>query len=248
MQRYFMEISYKGSNYHGWQIQPNAPTVQDKLETALSLLCRDKISVTGCGRTDTGVHATSFFLHFDHSEKLPDNLQDKLNRFLPKDIAVLDLFPVRQDVHARFDALSRTYRYYIHQRKDPFLSERSWFVPVKLDIDAMNQACNYLFDYEDFTSFSKLHTDTKTNNCRIMKARWEQDNHRLIFEIQADRFLRNMVRAIVGSLTDTGKGKYSPEHIKTIIEAKDRSEAGQSVPAQGLYLTDISYPSSIKAL
>ncbi len=248
MHRYFLEIAFAGTNYHGWQFQPNALTVQEVLEKALSTLLRDKVAVTGCGRTDTGVHATSFFVHFDYHSNLPDNLQDKLNRFLPQDIAILNIFTVEQDSHARFDAISRTYRYYIHQRKDPFLHDRSWFVPVKLDVDAMNQACSYLFDYTDFTSFSKLHTDTKTNNCHIMKAHWKADGHQLIFEIQADRFLRNMVRAIVGSLADIGKGKYSPEHIKTIIEAKDRSEAGQSVPARALYLTEIRYPSSITTL
>ncbi|MFO7879444.1 MAG: tRNA pseudouridine(38-40) synthase TruA [Bacteroidota bacterium] len=247
MHRYFMEIAYDGSNYHGWQIQPNAKTVQEVLEEALSRLSGSAISVTGCGRTDTGVHATSFFLHFDMAEQIDDRdkLQYRLNGILPRDIAVYRIFPVAANAHARFDAISRSYRYLLHQEKNPFLRDRSWYHPVPLDINLMNQACTFLYNYKDFTSFSKLHTDTKTNDCTIMHAGWKYDNNQLIFEISADRFLRNMVRSIVGSLTDIGKGRYKASHMKTIIEAKDRSAAGQSVPAHALYLSRIVYSSSL---
>ncbi|MFP4664594.1 MAG: tRNA pseudouridine(38-40) synthase TruA [Bacteroidales bacterium] len=247
MHRYFMEIAYDGRNYHGWQIQPNAKTVQEVLEEALSRLSGSAISVTGCGRTDTGVHATSFFLHFDMAEKIDDSdkLQYRLNGILPRDIAVYRIFPVAANAHARFDAISRSYRYLLHQVKNPFLRDRSWYHPVPLDINAMNLACTFLYDYKDFTSFSKLHTDTKTNDCKIIHAGWKYDDNQLIFEISADRFLRNMVRSIVGSLTDIGKGRYEASHMKTIIQAKDRSAAGQSVPAHALYLDRIVYSSSL---
>lgn len=244
MKRYFMEIGYDGTNYHGWQKQPNAITVQETIETSLRTLLRENITVTGCGRTDTGVHANSFYLHFDVT-CLIDSIEDfkhRINSFLPNDVAVYNIFPVNNDAHARFDAISRTYHYHIHTLKDPFLAGSSLLIHKQPDIDAMNTACTYLMQYTDFTSFSKLHTDTKTNICHIQHASWQQNNYRLTFKITADRFLRNMVRAIVGSMLRIGYGTEKPEHIKSVIEAHDRSAAGQSVPAHGLYLIKTEYP------
>ncbi|MGC9331567.1 MAG: tRNA pseudouridine(38-40) synthase TruA [Bacteroidales bacterium] len=245
-----MEIGYDGTNYHGWQKQPNAITVQETIETSLTTLLRENITVTGCGRTDTGVHALSFYLHFEVT-CLIDSIHDfkhRINSFLPDDIAVYNIFPVDNDVHARFDAISRTYHYHIHTMKDPFLAGRSLLIHKQTDIDSMNTACTYLMQYTDFTSFSKLHTDTKTNICHIQHASWKKNGHQVRFEITADRFLRNMVRAIVGSMLPIGYGEEKPEHIKSVIEAHDRSEAGQSVPAHGLYLIQTEYPNKKVAI
>ena len=242
--RYFIQISYKGTNYHGWQIQPNAISVQEVLTKTFSTILRDKIEITGAGRTDTGVHASYFVAHFnsDIADLHSDNkILFKLNSLLPKDIAIHQILPVMNEAHARFDASSRTYQYYIHQLKDPFLLESSYFLPQKLSIDIMNKACEFLFQFTDFTSFSKLHTDVKTNNCKITEAFWIQDDHKLIFTITADRFLRNMVRAIVGTLIDIGRNNISQEDFIQIIENKNRSDAGVSVPAHGLFLTNITY-------
>ena len=246
-QRYFIELAYKGTRFHGWQIQPNAETVQECLENALSTICRETISVIGAGRTDTGVHASYFVAHFD-SEKANLDHTDfayKLNSFLNNDIVIFGLHKVNQEAHARFDATSRTYHYYINLQKDPFAQETSWYLRNKLDVVKMNEACAVLFDYEDFTSFSKLHTDVKTNNCKIYYARWTEQNNRLVFKIKADRFLRNMVRAIVGTLVEVGQEKLNVNDVRKIIEAKDRSVAGVSVPAQGLFLSYIAYPEEI---
>jgi len=246
--RYFIQLSYKGSNYHGWQIQPNAISVQEVLVKAFSTILREKIEITGAGRTDTGVHANYFMAHFDF---IKDDLHEdnkflfKINGLLPKDIAVHKLFAVNNKSHTRFDAISRTYNYYIHQQKDPFLLESSYFLSHKLDINLMNAACELLFQFTDFTSFSKLHTDVKTNNCKITEAYWKQEDYKLTFTITADRFLRNMVRSIVGTLIDVGKKKITLEDFTQIIESKDRSEAGVSVPAHGLFLSDIKYDDSI---
>jgi tRNA pseudouridine38-40 synthase len=243
MQRYFLQISYKGTNYHGWQIQPNAVSVQGMMEDALSRILREKISVVGAGRTDTGVHASYYVLHFDltkpFSEKL--DLPFKLNRFLPPDIAVQKVWPVNADMHARFSALSRTYHYFISTEKDPFNTETVYVYTKLLDLDKMNEAANKLFDYIDFTSFSRLHTDVKTNNCKIMQAEWVKNGSRLQFVIKADRFLRNMVRAIVGTLLEVGQGKLTVEQFCDIIERKDRGAAGASAPAHGLFLVDVEY-------
>ncbi len=246
--RYFIQLSYNGRNYHGWQIQPNALTVQEILTKALSTILREEIEITGAGRTDTGVHASCFVAHFD--SKCDDLDKDKkfiykINGFLPQDIAIHKVFKVNSEAHARFDATSRTYHYYIHQQKDPFLIESSYYLPHKLDVDLMNKACELLLQFTDFTSFSKLHTDVKTNNCRIESALWEQDNYKLTFTITADRFLRNMVRAIVGTLIDIGKHKISLEDFIQIIENKNRSDAGTSAPAHGLFLTNITYDRNI---
>lgn len=247
MARFFIYLSYNGKNYCGWQVQPNGPTVQQLLEEALTTMLRQPVAVTGAGRTDAGVHAASMVAHFDCETMFPDRalLLDKLNRFLPPDIAVRDLKRVTDDAHARFDALSRTYKYYISHAKDPFRRELVYYVSKPLDYDKMNEAAAELFHYIDFTSFSKLHTDVKTNNCRIVHARWEQVDGLWVFTICADRFLRNMVRAIVGTLIDVGRGKLSVEAFKAVIESKDRGKAGTSAPAHALFLSDIEYPSRL---
>ncbi|MCD6355307.1 MAG: tRNA pseudouridine(38-40) synthase TruA [Prolixibacteraceae bacterium] len=242
-QRYFLQLSYKGTHYHGWQFQPNAISVQEVLEKSLSTILREKISVVGAGRTDTGVHASFFVLHFDaQQENISENFIYKLNSLLPHDIAVQEIKKVRNDFHARFDALSRTYKYYISTSKNPFRTETTFKYTGTLDIEKMNEAAAILFDFEDFTSFSRLHTDVKTNNCKIYRAEWKAENSQLIFTIKADRFLRNMVRAIVGTLLEVGRGKLSVDDFRKIIEKKDRSAAGASAPAHGLFLADIEYP------
>ncbi len=247
MQRYFIKLAYNGTRYHGWQIQPNARSVQEDLEKALTTVCRENIAITGAGRTDTGVHARMMIAHFDStSETLDDpDFAYKLNSFLGRDIVIFDIRKVHAEAHARFDALSRTYHYCITRRKDPFAQETAWHFKYPLDVVKMNEACRVLFDYIDFTSFSKLHTDVKTNNCRIMQAEWQERGDELIFIVKADRFLRNMVRAIVGTLIEVGRDKISIEEFRQIIERKNRSEAGISVPAHGLFLVDIEYPESV---
>lgn len=247
MQRYFLHLSYNGTNYHGWQIQPNAVSVQEVLEKALSTILREEIQVVGAGRTDTGVHASFYVLHFDSAK---NNLQNKnlvfrLNRFFPDDIAIKKIIPVNANAHARFDALSRTYNYFISTEKNPFEIFSSYQFTKELNIENMNKAAQVLFEYSDFTSFARLHTDVKTNNCKIMQAEWIVKDTQLIFIIKADRFLRNMVRAIVGTLLEVGKGKLSIDDFRNIIEKKDRSLAGTSAPAHGLFLVDIEYPEEI---
>lgn len=247
MNRYFIYLAYNGKNYCGWQKQPNGPTVQQCLEDTLSLLLRQSVEVVGAGRTDAGVHARMMVAHFDYPEPL-DHLAfwvDKLNRVLPKDIAVDRILPVQPDAHARFDALSRTYKYYVSQKKTPFLYDFVYRLPGRLDFEAMNAACAVLFDYTDFTSFSKLHTDAKTNNCRLDEAGWTEEGDTYVFTIRADRFLRNMVRAIVGTLLEVGRGKLTVDGFRQVIEAKDRGQAGTSVPGHALYLVDIVYPEKL---
>ncbi|MGZ5187885.1 MAG: tRNA pseudouridine(38-40) synthase TruA [Kaistella sp.] len=240
--RYFIEFSYFGKNYFGYQIQPNEISVQEELEKALSTILREDIKTTGAGRTDTGVHAKKMFAHFDTDLNLDENLAYKLNSFLPPDIAVKRIFSVKEDFHARFDATFRTYEYYISLEKNPFTQDSSWQMWKRnLDINKMNEACNILFEYEDFTSFAKLHTDNKTNNCKIYKAFWEQNGTELKFTISADRFLRNMVRAIVGTMVEIGNGKIQPADLRKIIEDKNRNAAGTSAPSQGLFLVDVGY-------
>lgn len=246
-QRYFIELSYNGTRFHGWQVQPNAKSVQETLEWTLSTMCREPIAVTGAGRTDTGVHASYYVAHLDaQREDLdePDFVR-KVNRFLNADVAVSGITRVKPEAHARFDAISRTYHYYMHREKNPFLQETSWYYPSYADAERMNDACQALLGMHDFTSFSKLHTDVKTNNCHISHARWYSEGSRLTFVICADRFLRNMVRAIVGTMLLVGKGKITPEDFYRIIELKDRSLAGTSAPPEGLFLTDIRYPEHI---
>ncbi len=241
--RYFITLSYSGKNYFGWQSQPGGNTVQDELNKALSTLLKEDIIVTGAGRTDTGVHARYFVAHFDTSVKIDnkEQLLYNLNGILPVDIAVKKISEVEKEKHARFDAVSRTYKYFISKEKDPFKLNTHQFIYSKLDINKMNEASAILFNYTDFTSFSKLHTDVKTNNCKMMQAEWEETVNELVFTIKADRFLRNMVRSIVGTLIDVGFGKLTIDEFKQIIEKKDRGEAGASVPAKGLFLWDIEY-------
>ena len=246
--RYFIYLSYKGTSYHGWQLQPNSTTVQKQLENALSVVLGEKITTTGAGRTDTGVHALFFCAHFD--SLLTDlcenkNLIFRLNRFLPEDISVSEIKKVIPDANARYSAISRTYQYYITRKKDPFFTGSSWFLHGEIDIDSMNQACRILFSHSDFTSFSKLHSGSRTNICKIYEAHWDETDNKLAFTIKADRFLRNMVRAIVGTMVEIGFGKMNPEEFEEVLLAQDRCRAGTSAPAKGLFLTDIEYPDEI---
>lgn len=247
--RYFIYFSYRGTNYHGWQIQPNNITVQEVMQDAMSMIFREKVAVTGAGRTDTGVHALSMAAHFDLESEIenPERAVQKLNSVLPNDIAVKRIEAVAPDAHARFDAKSRTYKYFVTEQKCAFSSEFSARIIGKgLDYELMNEAAKTLFDYIDFTSFSKVHTDAKTNNCKIMKAEWtheenDRDGAHWVFTIQADRFLRNMVRAVVGTLFEVGRGKMTVEQFRSVIEQKDRCKAGTSAPAEGLFLVDVEY-------
>ncbi len=241
--RYFIHFSYFGKNYHGWQVQPDAVSVQGELTKALSLLLKSEIEIVGAGRTDSGVHAKQMYAHFDFDNEIDGkNLTKKLNSFLPKDIAVFNVFCVNDEAHARFDAIKRTYEYHIHLKKDAFKEDFSWYFHQDLDIAKMNKACEFLFKYVDFQSFSKVNTDVFTYNCKISEAFWKQEKDSLIFTISADRFLRNMVRAIVGTLIGVGQNKTSIEDFEEIIKSKNRSKAGFSVPAHGLYLTQVEYP------
>ena len=303
--RYFLRLSFNGKNYNGWQVQDNAPTVQKALNEALSIILKQEITTTGCGRTDTGVHASEFYAHFDLNETIALSSQPpasdkfpvfsfqlptsnclttydlrlttiyKLNGILPIDIAIHNIFPVKDDAHSRFSAILRTYKYNINQAKDPFNHETCYHVSSKLDVPLMNEAAKILMEYSDFSSFAKLHSYTKTNNCKISHADWTINNSplerlpsregsgvcnsrgvlpdsqlptpnsQLVFTITSDRFLRNMVRAIVGTLLDIGKGKISLKEFREIIESKNRSDAGYSVPAHALFLTKVDYPEDI---
>lgn len=249
MHRFFICLSYDGKNYHGWQIQPNAVSVQQQLQNDLSLLLGQPLEIVGAGRTDAGVHARLMVAHFE-LEELPDlhQLANRLNQILPPDIAIQKIIEVAVDAHARFSAVSRTYKYYITSVKQPFNREYAWRYYYPLDYELMNQAAQKLFDYIDFTSFSRLHTNAKTNNCRMIKAKWEQDprdKDLWVFTIQADRFLRNMVRAIVGTLIEVGRGKMTIEQFCKVIERQDRCVAGSSAPGHALFLVDIEYPKEI---
>ena len=240
--RYFIELSYKGTNYHGWQIQPDASSVQEEITKALATILQEKILLVGAGRTDAGVHASQMFAHVDTVKKLTDDYVHKLNAILPNDIVIKSIKEVSDETHARFDAVSRTYEYRILIGRDPFLLDTTWQLHQKnLQIEKMNEAANLLFEYEDFESFSKVKTDVNTFNCTIMKAVWTLEDKHLIFHIKANRFLRNMVRAIVGTLLEVGLGKKTVEDFRKIIESKKRSEAGLSVPAKGLFLTEVCY-------
>jgi len=243
MKRYLLELSYKGTEFHGWQLQNNAITIQGEIERVMSMILREEIKIMGAGRTDTGVHATFYVAHFDIKNEIIDKLKiiNKLNKILHNDISINKIEEVAESFHSRFDAKSRTYEYHIHFYKNPFLNNLSTFLYFLPDMKKMNEACEALFDYEDFTSFAKLNSDTKTNLCKIYFVEWKQENDKLIFTIKANRFLRNMVRAIVGTLLEVGRSKINLNDFRQIIESKNRSSAGQSVPACGLYLTDIEY-------
>lgn len=245
--RYFMHLAYNGAPFHGWQIQPNAASVQETLEKALTMVLRQKIAVTGAGRTDTGVNARKMYAHFDTASEISDTrkLTAQLNSIVGKDIAVYAVTRVHDAAHARFDATSRTYKYFIGKEKSPFGYHFCWTPPFRLDTAAMNEAAERLKDFSDFTSFSKLHTDVKTNICRISHARWEESDGQLVFTITADRFLRNMVRAIVGTLVEVGRHRIDAGQFCEIIRKKNRCEAGTSVPGNALFLWDITYPYEI---
>lgn len=240
--RYFIEFSYCGKKYHGWQIQPEAISVQEKLNEALSTIFRQKIEVVGAGRTDTGVHASQMFAHFDIEDEMINEIVFKLNSILPDDIAIYQVFLVDNQKHARFDAISRTYQYKIWLGRNPFLLDFSWQIhSLKPNVSKMNEAAKILLEYEDFQCFSKVKTNVHTFNCTIFQAFWVQNGNELTFTISANRFLRNMVRAIVGTLIDVGLEKISIDDFRKIIESKNRSNAGLSVPAKGLFLTTINY-------
>lgn len=244
--RYFIQLSYNGAAYHGWQIQPNAITVQETLQDSLSKLLNTKIAITGAGRTDTGVHASQMFAHFDIDEELDTpKLLYKLNSFLPKDIAIQSIFEVRADAHARFDAVKRSYKYKVCLKKDVFQYDYAYLMHQELDMQKMNEASEVLLSYSDFQCFSKSNTDVKTYNCKIENAYWNKEGDMLVFNISADRFLRNMVRAIVGTLVNVGLGKLDVQDMHRIIASKDRGQAGFSVPAKGLYLTEVLYQNNI---
>lgn len=244
MGRYFLRLAYRGAPFHGWQVQPNAVSVQGEMEKAMSVVLRTPISVVGAGRTDTGVNARTMYAHFDFEGDLPEKgrLLVSLNRLLGRDIAVHDIIPVHAGAHARFDASERSYKYFVSFEKTPFFYPLSWHCPNGLDITLMNEAARLLLDTADFTSFAKLHSDAKTNICKVTKAEWSLEGESIaVFSITADRFLRNMVRAIVGTLIDVGRGKLSLEGFRRIIERKDRCAAGQSMPGEALFLWDVKY-------
>ena len=243
--RFFIKLSYKGTNYHGWQVQPNAKTIQQEVNKALSVILNERIEVIGAGRTDKGVHAKKMFAHFDYY--IDFEIQDlifKLNSFLPGDITILDIFKVKDDANSRFDALSRTYQYHIIHRKDSF-NKNAYLIQKDLDLEAMNEACQHIIGKQDFSSFSKANSQTFTNDCDVMLANWELVDYGLVFTIKSNRFLRNMVRAIVGTLIDIGFGKISADNLISIIAAKDRFVSGASVPACGLFLIDVEYSKQI---
>lgn len=246
--RYFLELAYKGTEYHGWQVQPNAVTVQALLDDALNKAIRNEnIHIVGAGRTDTGVHASYFVAHIDVLTRIDDTVKfvNKLNSILPNDIVVYTVKVVADDTHSRFSAVERTYRYYLQVGRNPFHLDLVCQLFSDYDFEKMNEAASILLEFKDFTSFSKLHTDVKTNNCKVSHAQWTQNGDRWIFTIAADRFLRNMVRAIVGTLLEVGRGRMSVDDFRKVIELKDRGAAGASAPPQGLFLTDIVYPGKL---
>lgn len=241
--RYFIHLAYNGANYCGWQTQPGLPTVQQTLEQALTTLLRQPTPIVGCGRTDTGVHASDFYAHFNATDEVDTRqLTFKLNSFLPEDIAIYEIFAVRDNAHARFDATARTYQYHVSDRRLPFkqgLYSRIYYHP---NLELMNEGARLLMEYDDFTSFAKLHTQVKTNICHLSIAQWDEREDEWVFTIRSNRFLRNMVRSVTGTLLDVGRGKLSLDGLRQIIERKDRCAAGVSMPPQGLFLTRVEYP------
>lgn len=244
--RYFLELAYNGTPYHGWQRQPNAVSVQETIEKALAIILREKIAIMGAGRTDAGVHAKQLMAHFDFNKNLDENsIVYKLNCLLPAEIAVYMIRKVGGSAHARFDAVSRSYEYHISFKKDPFAINEVYYLTKILDVKMMNEAAAMLLNYKNFKCFSKSKTDVKTYDCDITEAVWELTKNGLIFKITANRFLRNMVRAIVGTLIEIGEKKLSVSDLERIIKSEDRGEAGYSVPASGLFLTAVQYPKTI---
>lgn len=240
--RYFIKLAYNGTQYHGWQCQPNASSVQETVNKAVSVILNSEINLMGAGRTDTGVHATEMYAHFDFEKPFDlKSIVHKLNSYLPKDIVVYAVIPVPDEAHARFDATKRTYEYHINTFKDAFLQDGSWYFHKKLDLDSMNEASKLLFNHTDFQCFSKVNTDVNTFDCTIFEAYWQQKDNQIVFTISANRFLRNMVRSIVGTLVNVGLHKISLDDFNEIIKSKNREKAGFSVPAHGLYLTKIEY-------
>ena len=247
--RYFLDVAYNGTHYHGWQVQQNAHTVQAELEGALSKLLRTTIGIIGSGRTDTGVHAEQQLVHLDWEGELDtEQLHFRLNALLPPDIAVKRIFPVHPKVHARFSALFRSYEYRISRQKNPFLQKLTYVNVRPLDVELMNKAADLLLQWEDFECFSKVHTEVKHFRCTIKEARWVEEGDLLVFYIRANRFLRNMVRAIVGTLLEVGQHRMSVAEFQQVLESRDRSMAGRSAPAQGLFLTKVTYPDKIHEL
>lgn len=250
--RFFIRFDFNGTGFHGWQVQPNALTVQQEMEDALSLLLGERLQLTGAGRTDTGVHARNYIAHFETENGIEgkelSSLMSKLNRFLPPSILIKEVFEVKPDVHARFSALSRTYRYYISRSKNPFSTEFSWIYTGSLDVRAMGEAAGILPEYHDFRCFSKTRTQTRTTECEVFESFFTEKDEMLIYHVRANRFLRNMVRAIVGTLMEVGKGKLDITGFRNVIENGNRSDAGVSVPARGLFLEQIEYPEDIRLL
>ena len=246
LMRYFLEIAYDGGRFHGWQVQPNALSVQEVLEDCLGKILRETISTTGSGRTDTGVHASQQFVHFDTAQQLdPQHIIYRLNRILPDDISAYNLYLVTDEAHARYDAFARTYHYYITLTKNPFKRQYAWYHSRTLEVEKMNQAAAILLKYEDFTTFSKVKGDTKHYRCNMYEAVWRQEGEELVFTIRANRFLRGMVRLVVGALVDVGRGKLSIEAFEQIIASQDRSKASGAAPAEGLYLARVEYPEHV---
>ncbi len=243
--RYFIEFSFNGTNYHGWQMQSNAITVESVLSRSISIKLNEQIKLFGASRTDTGVHAVQMFAHFDTGKRFIElDLVMKLNSFLPKDIFISSIFKVKDDVHARFSAMDRTYQYYISNKKNVFNSNL-YIINSDLNISLMNKACDFLLGKKDFTSFAKKHSDTNNNICNVYEAYWNHEKSELVFTIKSNRFLRNMVRSIVGTLVQVGNQNLSIDSLNHIFDSRDRSESGFSVPAKGLFLTSINYPENI---
>ncbi len=248
MKRYFLELAYHGKNYHGWQRQPNAVSIQETIEKRMSLILGEEIHLTTAGRTDAGVHAIQTYAHFDLIQPLEiENFKKRINSFLPWDISVKNIFDVPEKAHARYDARERTYIYQIIFEKNPFLYDFAWRFQGELDVEAMNEAAEILLGYNDFTSFSKVKTDVKHFLCDIKEAEWQKTDDKLVFKITANRFLRNMVRSIVGTLVEIGEGKRSPQEMHEIIIAKDRNAAGPSAPAKGLFLASVIYKPEVQS-
>ena len=244
--RYFISLAYKGTDFHGWQVQPNAVTVQERVNEGLSMLLKEQICVLGAGRTDAGVHAKQMFAHFDTDQIFDcEKIQYRLNAYLCDAIYIKSIFLVSDSAHARFDATARVYEYWLCQCKNPFLKDAAWLLYSNLDFDLMNVAAEFLLEVNDFKSFSKLHSNVNTHICDVRKAIWKQRGDIWVFSIEADRFLRNMVRAIVGTLVDVGKGRITIDEFKDIVVKMDRRAAGVSAPAKGLYLLSINYPNGL---